>query len=137
MTKELAKFGPDVRTHLFIQLANFHRHYLVLLVTEQEFRFALISVQILQNSPTGSMVMEDIGWLDVQRIHSGGLITAADFAPFHSEGAPKAATGTFGLRFDGDQYVKLAWRMNETDLMFSTRFRLDTDILRELYAYCW
>ena len=101
--EETAKFGQDVRTHLFIQLANYSQHYLVLLVTEQEFRFALISVQIMQDSPTGNMIMQDIGWLDVQRIHSGGLITAADLIQFNPEGVPKAATGTFGLRLDGDQ----------------------------------
>ena len=49
------------------------------------------------------MIMQDIGWLDVQRIHSGGLITAADLIQFNPEGVPKAATGTFGLRLDGDQ----------------------------------
>lgn len=43
----------------------FPTHYLVLVVTDTDFRYALISVSIV---PEGNLVMEDIGWLDVERI---------------------------------------------------------------------
>ncbi|TDL22587.1 MED14-domain-containing protein [Rickenella mellea] len=108
--EELAKCGPDARAHLFIQLANFPRHYLVLVITDQEFRYALISVQILADTPQANMVMEDIGWLDVQRIHGGNIsIRERDHSDAHGKGmnVPRAES-----------------------------FRLETEVLRELYAYC-
>lgn len=53
---------------MYIKLANFPSHYLVLVITEDDFRYALISVKVLPDSMYGNMIMEDIGWLDVQRI---------------------------------------------------------------------
>lgn len=53
---------------MYIKLANFPSHYLVLVITEEDFRYALISVKVLPDSMYGNMIMEDIGWLDVRRI---------------------------------------------------------------------
>jgi len=53
---------------MYIQLANFPTHYLVLVFTDEEFRYALISTKMLSDSMFGNMIMEDIGWLDVRRI---------------------------------------------------------------------
>ena len=66
---EMAKWGPSVRAQLFIQLANFHQHYLVLVATDADFRYALISVSMMEDSPQGYMRIDDIAWLDVERIH--------------------------------------------------------------------
>ena len=66
---ELAKLGPSVRGTLYIQLANFPSHYLVLVITDDDFRYALISVKILTDTMYTEMIMEDIGWIDVQRVH--------------------------------------------------------------------
>lgn len=54
---------------LFIQLAHSPTHYLVVVITEMEFRFALISTQVISESLAANTIMEDIGWLDVRRIH--------------------------------------------------------------------
>lgn len=53
---------------MYIKLSNFPSHYLVLVITEEDFRYALISVKVLPDSMYGNMIMEDIGWLDVRRI---------------------------------------------------------------------
>lgn len=53
---------------MYIQLLSFPSHYLVLVVTDHDFRYALIHVAVLMDSPLTTMVMEDIGWLNVKRI---------------------------------------------------------------------
>ena len=53
---------------MYIQLANFPTHYLVLVLTDEEFRYALISTKMLSDTMFGNMIMEDIGWLEVRRI---------------------------------------------------------------------
>ena len=65
---ELAKLGPARRGTMYIQLLSFPSHYLVLVVTDDDFRYALIHVAVLMDSPLTNMVMEDIGWLNVKRI---------------------------------------------------------------------
>ena len=81
--EELGKFGPDVRAYLFVQLAGSQKYYLVLLITDVEIRFALICIQVLESSPTGNMILEDIAWLDVSRIHSADN---AQIDPLNSSG---------------------------------------------------
>lgn len=61
-----------MRSLLYIQLIPFPTHYLVLVVTDTDFRYALISVKIVPDSMYQSLVMEDIGWLDVERICGRG-----------------------------------------------------------------
>lgn len=53
---------------MYIKLSNFPSHYLVLVITEEDFRYALISVKVIPESMYGNMIMEDIGWLDIRRI---------------------------------------------------------------------
>jgi mediator of RNA polymerase II transcription subunit 14 len=69
----MAKLGPTARGTLFIQLASFPSHYLVLVITDDSFRYALISVAPAPEARGGQLVMGDIGWLEVCRIHGGGL----------------------------------------------------------------
>ncbi|KAF8256603.1 mediator complex subunit MED14-domain-containing protein [Lactarius quietus] len=86
------------RSRNFLREAHpFPTHYLVLVVTDTDFRYALISVKIVPDSMYQSLVMEDIGWLDVERI--------------------------CGLRVWGPSAE-------------SSRFRLETQVLHELYTYC-
>ncbi|KAN0076709.1 Mediator complex subunit MED14 domain containing protein [Tylopilus felleus] len=66
--EESQKLGLLARGMMYIKLANFPSHYLVLVITEEDFRYALISVKVLPDSMYGNMIMEDIGWLDVRRI---------------------------------------------------------------------
>lgn len=67
-SSELQKLGPLARGTMYIKLANFPSHYLVLVITEEDFRYALISAKVLPDSMYGNMIMEDIGWLDIRRI---------------------------------------------------------------------
>lgn len=71
---ELQKFGPSARGWLYIQLSNFPSHYLVLVITDDEFRFALISVEVLSETMYANLIMKDIGWLIVERIHGEDIV---------------------------------------------------------------
>jgi mediator of RNA polymerase II transcription subunit 14 len=71
---ELQKFGPSARGWLYIQLSNFPSHYLVLVITDDEFRFALISVEVLTETMYTNLIMKDIGWLIVERIHGEDVV---------------------------------------------------------------
>ena len=42
-------------------------HYLVIVVTDRDFRYALIQVR-LQEGKVSSLRIDDLGWLDVDRI---------------------------------------------------------------------
>ena len=65
---ELSKLGPAARGTMYIQLLSFPSHYLVLVITDDDFRYALIHVAVLMESPLTTLIMEDIGWLNVKRI---------------------------------------------------------------------
>jgi len=74
---------------LHIQLVPFPTHYLVLVVTDTDFRYALISVKIVPDSIYRSLVMKDIGWLDVERICGRGQEARAhNAAPEPGFGSP-------------------------------------------------
>ena len=69
----------------------FPTHYLVLVVTDTDFRYALISVRIVPEGIYQSLVMEDIGWLDVERICGRGREARAQNAmPEGGFGSPTA-----------------------------------------------
>ncbi|KAI9510089.1 mediator complex subunit MED14-domain-containing protein [Russula earlei] len=108
--EEIKKLGTTVRSLLYIQLIPFPTHYLVLVVTDTDFRYALISAKIVPESMYQSLVMEDIGWLDVERICGRGREARAQHTPREP-------------RFTGPDVE-------------SSKFRLDTMVLRELYIYC-
>ncbi|KAI0045303.1 MED14-domain-containing protein [Auriscalpium vulgare] len=111
---EFAKLGPHARSLLYIQLSPFPNHYLMLVVTDQDFRYALISVDVVTGSVYQSLTMEDIGWLEVERICGHGK---EDITEAH-----------------------LGKRKRDADVVIgpgeTSRFRLETHVLRELYAYC-
>ena len=105
---EYHKLGTDVRGTLFINLTRFPDNYLVLIVTDERFKFALIKTELVRVSLFPEMVLGDIAWVDYKRIreHSlGGTIP---------ELASASAEQSF---FEG--------------------FNLDMQGLRELYNYCW
>lgn len=78
VSTELRKLGPDNRGTLFIQLANFPNHYLVLVVTNERFKYALITTEVQPDSMYNSMTLEDIAWLDFDRIHDAALVRNDD-----------------------------------------------------------
>ncbi len=84
----MAKLGTPIHGTLYIQLGNFPSHYLVLVITEDDFRYALISVKILTDTMYTEMTMEDIGWLDVQRVHGNQVAIKP-----HIEGITELITG--------------------------------------------
>lgn len=96
---ELSKFGPTARGWLFIQLSNFPSHYLVLVITDEEFRYALISVDVLSDTMYANLIMKDIGWLDVKRIHGAGVVVSAPA----QAGQQEIASGQKRKREVGDE----------------------------------
>lgn len=56
-----------------MQLHNFPTHYLVLVVADDDFKFALVSVKTVVDNAHTSMIMDDIGWLDVARIRGNEI----------------------------------------------------------------
>lgn len=57
-----------MRASVFIQLTYFPTHYLVVVITDEEFRYALIETTIVTDAIYASSTMDDIGWLDVHRL---------------------------------------------------------------------
>ncbi|KAH7889201.1 mediator complex subunit MED14-domain-containing protein [Phlebopus sp. FC_14] len=123
--EELQKLGPATRGMMYIQLSSFPSHYLVLVITEEDFRYALISVKVLSDTMYGNMIMEDIGWLDVRRIRGDKTAGANVVVGAHMV---DAQVGQKRKRDTGD--VARPGPRREDN------FHLDTQVLRELYAYC-
>lgn len=73
MPLELQKLGTQMGM-LYIQLASFPSHYLVLVITAEDFRYALISTKVRPGTAIAELIMGDIGWLDVSRIHGEGIV---------------------------------------------------------------
>ena len=79
-----------MRGTLYIQLSKFPNHYLVLVITDDHFRYALITTRLLSDSTLSDMVMEDIAWLDFSRIHSEEMsVTSHTAHPDFSVGAKR------------------------------------------------
>ena len=78
---ELAKLGPAARGTVYIQLLSFPSHYLVLVITDDDFRYALIHVTVRVDSPLTTLVMEDIGWLNVKRIRGESEYSITEETP--------------------------------------------------------
>ncbi|THH30411.1 hypothetical protein EUX98_g3773 [Antrodiella citrinella] len=116
--EEAQKLGAAARGSLYIQLATSPNHYLVLVITDEEFRYALISTKTLGDTMYTNLIMEDIAWIDINRIQG-------DRAAFRQHEA-------------GDMDVVMGSRSqnvaSETSLPSS--FRLESQVLRKLYAYC-
>ncbi|KAF9268802.1 MED14-domain-containing protein [Marasmius fiardii PR-910] len=115
---ELQKLGPHQGT-LYIQLQNYPSHYLVIVVAFDEFRYALITTTVLPDSMCANMVMEDIAWLDFNRIHTEGVA---------QPGSSEPRVGMKRKRSQGD--------LANPDTSLRINFQLETQVLRELYSYC-
>ena len=97
---ECMKFGVTAQRPLYIQLTPFPTHYLVLVVTDTDFRYALISVRVVPDSMYQSLIMEDIGWLDVERIcRRGREARALKVARESGFGGPSAESSRCALAF--------------------------------------
>ncbi|KAG7090906.1 hypothetical protein E1B28_009983 [Marasmius oreades] len=120
LQEELQKLGPATQGTLYVQLQNYPSHYLVIVVTFDEFRYALITTSVLPDSMCANMVMEDIAWLDFHRIHTEEVAQ-----PDYSE--PK----------NGMKRKRSQEDLANSDASFPRiNFQLETQVLRELYSYC-
>lgn len=126
--EELGKLGPAIRGLLYVQLAKFPNHYLVLVIMDDELRYALISVRI-QTDVYQTMIMEDIGWLDVKRIHGDDLLVTVDDHLNSSRGQKHKVKSA-----DESQPAIDAPRADMGRTVNS--LNLETQVLRELYSYC-
>ncbi|KAJ7128933.1 mediator complex subunit MED14-domain-containing protein [Mycena crocata] len=118
---EMSKLGSSARGAVYIQLSNFPNHYLVLVINDEQFRYALITTRVLSGTMYGNLVMEDIAWLDFDRIHGGDLAITA-----HSDPTSQPST----LKPPRDAIESKVAEMGQAG------FNLDTQVLRELYSYC-
>ena len=48
----------------------------MLVVTDERFQYALITTRVLTESMYANMILEDIAWLDVSRIHEDPVVKA-------------------------------------------------------------
>ena len=128
---------------LYIELAKFPDHFLVLVVTDDDWRFALISVEMMQDTPCHDLVMKDIGWLDVRRIHGEEIVVsqrASTHAADPAVGQKRKRDSADGPATDNldvsPRYVfSVAGIMSHCLMLL--RYALETQVLREVYAYCW
>ncbi|KAJ7874735.1 mediator complex subunit MED14-domain-containing protein [Mycena olivaceomarginata] len=120
LPEETSKLGSTARGAVYIQLSNFPNHYLVLVIDDMVFRYALITASVLPGTMYGNLVMEDIAWLDFNRIHGGDItITAHPDPP--SRSAPNPPRDLVETKAPEKAQAG---------------FNLDTQVLRELYSYC-
>ena len=85
----------------------------MLVVTDERFQYALITTRILTESMYANMVLEDIAWLDVSRIHEDPVVKANAnkmAAGLHMdkkvEGHDQMVEGSSKPRFSG--YVRVS-----------------------------
>lgn len=57
-----------------MQLSKFPDHYLVLVITDDQFRYAFITTKVLSETMYANLIMEDIAWLDFDRIHGEDIV---------------------------------------------------------------
>ncbi|KAJ3571005.1 hypothetical protein NP233_g4045 [Leucocoprinus birnbaumii] len=119
---ELKKLGSDIRTFLFIQLANFPEHYLVIIITDTRFRFALITTETIRDATFAHMLIKDICWLDYNRLKQESVA---------------AARITESLNPDVRVGLKRKRNLESIERQNGMPdFNLETQMLRELYTYC-
>ena len=137
---ERAKLGRDARGTMYIQLLSFPSHYLVLVITDDDFRYALIHVGVLVESPLIALVMEDIGWLNVKRIRGESEYTITEdtpsLYPVPTLPRKKEDLGDGQEKRSGKWVPKEWFRLASVTNLYQS-FTLDNQLLRELYAYCW
>jgi len=124
---------------LFIQLSRFSNHYLVLLVKAKGFSYALITTQSLPNDPLAPLILEDIAFLDFERIRAS-RVTQPDSGNAVTPNAPQSLN-----LYDRDAWVNETgvstgcvdslFEIQPTELQFYS-FDLTIQSIKELYSYC-
>ncbi|ESK91030.1 hypothetical protein Moror_16335 [Moniliophthora roreri MCA 2997] len=117
LPEEMQKLGTGAQGTLYIQLRSYPPYYLVIVIFLDEFRYALITTELLPESPCANLVMKDIAWLDFNRIHNEEVTIIE----------PSAQKIGFKRKLpEGD----------DGDAPSRASFQLETQVLRELYNYC-
>lgn len=114
------------RGTLFIQLANFPNYYLVLVIRDRGFNYALISTKILPESSSATMVMEDIAFLDFDSMPGEDIVITAHSAEFDPHISMQRSRVSVDGNARGDNQV------GQT----SGSFDFEIQALRQLYSYC-
>ncbi|CAL1707828.1 unnamed protein product [Somion occarium] len=118
--EDLQRFGPTAKGYLFIQLSMFSANYLVLVITDLEFRYALIEVKRQEGKVIDTLGIEDLGWIDVRRMRSGRTQMELNQAPLSRKRKAEDANDEEIIPEPGSP----------------ASFKLESQVLRELYAYC-
>lgn len=71
--EELQKFGEAAHGYIFINLPAFPPYYLVVIVTSDGFKYALINTS--RELGSNRVLIEDLGWLDPQNLGLGPAST--------------------------------------------------------------
>ncbi|GJJ06661.1 hypothetical protein Clacol_000856 [Clathrus columnatus] len=122
LSLEMAKFGPSARACLFIQLHHFRTNYLVLVVAEEEFNYALVSVKGVDGG--NLWVMDDIGWLDVKRVRGSVRVGVGQ------NDEENGSSVIVGMKRKAAEELVRGGSGKEK------KFNLEFDVIKELYAYC-
>lgn len=115
------------------------------MITEDDFRYALITAKVLPDTMFREMVMEDIAWLDVRRIHGDGVIVSQHDGIFKGIKAgqkrKRETSDDMGKTDVFEHHTpRSVFRLMTSVLSCDnceSSFHLETNVLRELYAYCW
>ncbi|KXN90150.1 Mediator of RNA polymerase II transcription subunit 14 [Leucoagaricus sp. SymC.cos] len=119
---ELERLGPDTRGTLFIQLANSSNHYLVIIITDERYRFAIINTKTEPDVMFTHLTLNQVAWLDFDRIRRESLAVSQMTESLN----PDVRVGTKRRR---------VLENAERPPGFPD-FNLETQMLRELYIYC-
>lgn len=70
---EFTKFGAPAPGYLFINLASFPSHYIVIIVSEDGFKYALINTSREVVDKRSRLIIADLGWLDPEKLGLGPI----------------------------------------------------------------
>ncbi|THV06734.1 MED14-domain-containing protein [Dendrothele bispora CBS 962.96] len=123
LRNEIQKLAPSGRMlgAVYIRLRSYTYHYLVVIIADEEFQYALITVAVMTESATTDMLITDVAFLDSVRIH-GDDPTLSIRDKVETRAAMKTRRPDEVLEPGGSK----PW----------TGFQLETQLLRELYSYC-
>ncbi|KAL7409275.1 mediator complex subunit MED14-domain-containing protein [Mrakia frigida] len=125
---ELSKFGSSARLFLYVPLPDTPSHFFVAVMTQATFRFALISVRLVIENGLRWLVIEDVGWLDDEKLLAAKVV----------ERRARAGVGVvLGKRKFVDQEVGFGFGRGSGGEANKkrNRFYVDVEDLRELYSY--
>lgn len=70
---ELQKFGDSAPGYLFINLTTLPSYYLVIIVTVDGFKYALINTAREFTDKPPKVIIRDLGWLDPEKLGLGPI----------------------------------------------------------------